>query len=638
MRLDRGGNAAGAATVEVMQADALKPASPSDREHRAINAASRPWTAWGIGALPPIVLAAGIGLMVCSTANALSRATLGPAMALYWVGILLIALPVFFRLTSREASTTERLGLVCLLGLTLYGVKVLRDAPMFTFNDELIHAFNANQIAQHSHLFKHNSILEVTSYYPGLEGATSALAQLTGLSTYAAGTILMAACRLSLVGALFFLFKRVSGSARTAGLAAALYACNFNFFFYEAQYSYESLALPLLVVVLMLLAEREASPLEALREWAVPVTLAIAAIVVTHHLTSYALVGILVALSLAYRGARGTWRSANPWRFGVLAGLLAFLWLIVVASSTVGYLSPPLSGAFEAIGHTVAGEAPPRALFQSTNSYIGVTPLGARAVALIAVALIAIGLPFGLYRMVQTNRRQPFAIVFAIAAVGFFGTLALRLAPAAWETGNRASEFLFIGLAFVLASTGLQNWRPRSSALLGRLSLTVLFGFLVVGGAISGWPWDAQLAQPLRASANGGEIVSQPLAMAEWAAEDAPEGKFAAATADANLLLVPGGRDVTAGSSPDVADILTDPNLASWQLPLLRNNDLRFVVVDRRKISSDGIRGYYFSRDDSRVEEPLLPDGVVSKFQRLGSAARVYSNGAITVFDLEGKP
>ena len=82
-------------------------------------------------------------------------------------------MPIFYRLTSRDASPGERLALVCLLGLSLYAVKVVRDAPLFTFSDELIHAFNAHQIAATHHLFEANPILKVTPYYPGLEGATS---------------------------------------------------------------------------------------------------------------------------------------------------------------------------------------------------------------------------------------------------------------------------------------------------------------------------------------------------------------------------------------------------------------------------------------------------------------------------------
>src|SRR6478672_6448931 len=83
-----------------------------------------------------IALATGTGLLACSVANSLSRAGEAPTPLFYWGGILLITVPIFYRLTSRDASPGERLLLVCLLRLGLYGVKLVRDAPMFTFADE----------------------------------------------------------------------------------------------------------------------------------------------------------------------------------------------------------------------------------------------------------------------------------------------------------------------------------------------------------------------------------------------------------------------------------------------------------------------------------------------------------------------
>jgi hypothetical protein len=588
------------------------------------------------GHFAPIVLTAGAGLLVCSIANALSRATLAPSPLIYWAGILIVALPIFYRLTSREASVGERLALVCLLGLSLYAVKVVRDAPLFTFSDELVHAFNAKQVVDRHHLFHANPVIPVTPYFPGLEGATSALMSITGLSSFGAGIVVVGAARLTLVAAMFFLFVRLGGSARAAGLGVAIYAGNFNFLFWGAQYSYESLALPLLIVIMMAIAEREHSPRSWAREWAVPVILGTAAIVITHHLTSYALVGFLAALALSHWLVRKSWDWRNPWRFAVLAAVLAVAWLVLVANSTFGYLAPVLSEAFEAVFNTASGEAPPRGLFQGTSTAIPPTPILARAVALLAVAILAVGLPVGLAKVWRRYRKQPFVLLFAIAALAFFGTLALRLAPQAWETGNRLSEFLFIGLAFVLAGVGLENWRPKGRPWLGRALLTGALGVVLAGGAISGWPWDAQMARPLRAKAEGQTIVSPPLALAEWARDHVDEGRFAAPVADGRLLLDPGNEVAVSGESPDVKDIVEGDALVGWELPLLRRNNLRYVVVDRREVAGDGTRGYFFSTDGAGYDEELLPPSTVSKFEALPEAARIYTNGPITVYDTEG--
>jgi hypothetical protein len=584
------------------------------------------------------VLATGAGILIVSLANTLARATEWTSPTLAWLGILVFALPIFYRLTSREASAGERLAMVCLLGFGLYAVKVLRDAPMFTFSDELVHGYNEDQIGIHHHLFHANPILKVTPYYPGLEGATSALTSITGVSTYTGGIILVGVARLLLMLCLFTLFRRVSGSSRTAGIGTAIYTANFNFMFWGAQFSYESLSLPLLLMVMMCLAEREQERRVAIRDWGMPIVLGIAAIVVTHHLTSYAMVVILTVLSLLFWYLRKTWKAPNPWPFAVFGGALALLWLFVVASSTVGYLTPVLSDAFNAIIHTVRGEEAPRGLFQGRTAVAGETPVLARLLGLSGVFLLTIGVPFGLLYVWRRYRRQPFPLIFGLGALGFFGSLALRLTPPAWETGNRASEFLFIGLAFVLAVScrlALHRWGDSTRV---KALLAAALGVVVLGGAISGWPWDLQLARPLQVTArDGGEIVSPPLATARWAAADLPEGRFAATTADANLLLVPGGKKLLTGPYPDVEDVLSNPKLEPSQLELLRENDLRYVVADRRLSSTDVMRGYYFATSGRSAGGPLRSKKLITKYARLPRAARIYTNGSISIYDLEAK-
>ena len=583
------------------------------------------------------LLVAGVGVFLCSLGDALARGGSGPAMTTYILGLLVIGLPIFFRLLGGGAGAGERLALVCLLGIALYLVKVVHDAPTFTFTDELIHAFNVEQIREHGHLFHHNPILRVTPYYPGFEGATSALAKVTGLSTYVAGTVLVGVARLTLIGGLFLLFERVGGSARTAGLAAAIYTTNFNFLFWGAQFSYESLALPLLVIVMLMVAEREVRPTTLLGEWAAPIAVAIAAIVITHHLTSYALIVILAVLSLLSWFFARNWRAPNPWPFALLTFILVAAWLAVVAGETFSYLSNPLSEAFEALAKTISGESAPRGLFQGSGSS-GPTPIGARLVALLGVALLGVGWLFGIRAAWRRYRGRPWPLLFMIASFGFFLALGLRLAPAAWETGNRASEFFFVGLAFVVAGAGLTElrWPSRRAA---PWLLTAAFGIVLVGGVISGWPWDAQLPKPMRVSAEGKTITSPPLALAEWAKAEGPdEGGWAAATADANLLLVPGGRDVTTGKNPDVEDLLTNPTLEPWQLRLLRENDLRYVVTDRRQISNDSLLGYFFPLQGEGDYDKLLFPGVSSKFSTVPGTGRIYDNGLITVYELGDKP
>lgn len=588
--------------------------------------------------LPVIALLAAIGLFLCSLANALARATLAPTELIYWVGLLIIALPIFFRLSSTKPSYRERLGLILLLGLALYGVKIVHDSIFFTFSDEFVHAFNAHNIEKYHHLYHFNPGIPTTPYYPGLEGATSALMMLTGMSSYGAGIFVVGAARLTFMAALFFLFARLSGSARGAGLGVAIYTGTSNFLFWGAQFSYESLSLPLFVVVLMAFVERDAAPPESRSAWAVPIVLGILAITITHHLTSYALAVIFVALAILYRAMKV--ERPNPWPFALLAVGAALGWLLIAARSTTGYLFPVLDEAVKAIVKTASGESAPRTLFHqasTTAETVAATPLAARAVALLAVAVLAAIVFVGLRQIWRGDkRREPIVILFCLGALAFFAALTLRFAPAAWETGNRAGGYFFLGLAFVGIYGAAEFLRRGPNLLRRRIVLTGALGVVLVGGAISGWPWDIQLARPLQATADGNEIDSESLAVAEWASKRLDGSRFAAPEATARVLLTPGGQVAFGGQGPDIEDIVDEPQLESWQLPLLEQHNLPYVVADRRLISEDTLRGFYFDVKD-QYGGALRKQGVVHKFARI-PVGRVWQGSRISVFNLEDRP
>jgi len=595
------------------------------------------WRSASPNPLAVITFATALGLLVCSFANTLSRAGEAPSPLLYWAGILLIALPIFYRLTSEEASAGERLFLVCLLGLSLYGVKLVRDTPIFNFADEALHGYNSNQVSHHHHLFHINPILETSSYYPGLEGATSALRSLTGLSAYGAGAIVIGAARLTAMSAMFVLFQRVSGSARIAGIGTAVFTGNFNFLFWSAQFSYQSMAISLLLLLMLAVVELEMGPRAARGAWRGVAALTIAAVVVTHHVTSFALIAVLAVLSGLAAIVRRVPKPANPWPLAALAVALTIIWLVVVASSTVGYLSPIISNAISSSLHTATGEAPTRELFEGTSSVVKPTPLVPRSIAILAVILLAVGLPFGLRTVWRRYRSQPMALLFGLGAIGFFGALALRLAPAAWETGNRASEFLFIGLAFVLGCVGLERWRPLAAPWIGRALTAGALAIVLVGGAISGWPWDSQLARPMRAhSEDGPTISSPPLAMSEWASENISGGRFGALTATARLLLEPGDKKVYGDFTAELINTIPAPVLTGYRLSLLHKEHIRFVVVDLRAVSKDGIRGFYFSEKDD-PKSAWLPRSMATKFETVPGVARIYDSGSIIIYDLEAE-
>jgi hypothetical protein len=582
-----------------------------------------------LGWVPLLVAIASIGLLLISVANAGARSMSNGSQTLFWLGLILVYAPIAARLAHEAPRRLERLSLVALLGLALYLVKVFRDPFGFTFADELVHAPNADAIIRTHHLFHANPILASTPYYPGLESVTAALSSLSGLTVYGAGLIVIGVARLMIVIALFLLVERLLGSARAGGLAVAVYAANSNFVFFTAEFSYESLALPLLVVAFFAYAEwREGSRNKPL--YAASVVLLTFAIVTTHHLTSYALAVTFVAISIASLRSRG--RHRPPLAFAAFSVGAALAWLFVVASATVGYLSPVISNAVHSILQTISGERAPRQLFGGkSDSSSGGAGLFGRAAALGGVALLLIHYPVGAREIWRRYRRDPFVIVIAIGGGLVFATYALRFAPDAWETANRSTEFLFLGLALVVP-LAILHLGARLSATRLALAAAIVLTIMFAGGVVSGWTPSLRLSQPYEIEADGHAIPAEGRAMAAWAAQRlGPGRRYAASEADARLLDTYADGFALSGRHPDVNDLLQSEGLDAWQVPLLRSNHVRYVVTDRRTRSFDNSAGYFFGFRSGPHRDEQLPRSAIAKFERFN---RIFDSGDIVIYDL----
>ncbi len=605
-----------------------------------------------LGRFAAIAALTGVGLLVISATEVASRATLGPSTWFLWAGLSFIVGPIVYRLCSAEASVGERIALVCLLGLSLYAVKVMRDPFGYTMADEFLHAFNAQQIAAHHHLFSTNPILPVSARFPGLEGATSALMSLTGMSGFGAGLILIAAARLTMMLGVFLLFLMVSKSARVAGLGAAIYAANGNFLLWSAQYSYESLALPLLVVVLALFAKRAAVTEREKREWSYPIVIGIAAIVVTHHITSYLLSVILLLLVVAPFEVRATQRHGRPafqvsrspvpnlrlGRFAALTVGLSVGWLLLVASQTLGYIAPLIDHAMTETLQTITFQSPPRAPFAGggPGNTTPITPVPERVVAYVSLLILLVALPFGLRAVWRRHKWDPFACLLCLGSVGFFGALGLRFSPSAWEVANRLAEFLFIGLAFVVAyavvSRLLNLGRAWMPALVAGMAAVVM-----VGGAITGWPVDNVLSPPVRAQFSGHTVPSEAFALGRWVGGELNGARIGALEGDARpIMLLGDDGHVISGHTYKLDNFLTDWNIPASELFLLKARKVRYVVIDLRLRAGDVARAYGFSvHPPGGPRDILISPNVAAKFDRL-PVSRIYDSGTIYIYDLKG--
>ncbi len=608
-----------------------------EEEKRSFLARLMDWTntttAWG--RLPEIAVLQSAGLLLLAWAFTERRAASGSSQPFLWIGLAVLILPAALRLASVQPTRRERISLVLLLGMSFYLVKVMYSPTAFTFPDELSHIRNVNEILVTHRLFQENPVQPVTAYYPGLAIVTSTLTSLSGLSTFNAGILVIGMARLILFLALFLLYEQVSGSARIASLAVLLYMANPNFLYWISEYAYEPLALPLLTFVLLAVAKRElASDRRHYVAWTVVALLGLLTIVITHHMSSYIMTGLLLAL-VAFYAIRSRGKQWGPWDLALVALGATSFWLVYVANLTINYLSPVFLGAIRSLFNMITREQQSRALFTS-GSTGGIAPLWERSVAIASTALIALGLPFGVYEVWKNHRNKILALLLTAIALVYLPMQLLRFTKASWETANRSSEFLFIGIGFVLALAIDKFWLPKWSGWKSKSVLAVLAVTLFFGGLIAGWPPRARWPRPFLISAGGHLVQPQVVSVAEWMLENlGPDHHIAASKADAKLLNAYNEYPFTDNAAA-INKMFFSQEVGGPENHALLKRNIEYVMSDRKMISWDHMIGYFFYNqlDDSSAESQLVELPIFEKFDGLKNVNRMLDAGDIVVYDV----
>lgn len=597
---------------------------------------SRPNGAWPAVALA-LVAASGLFIVAVADAHASAGRSAEP---LFWLGLGLIFGPAAWRLADPRPGRRERLAVLEMLGATLYLVKVCHSPLGFDFHDELGQWRSTDDLIRTGRLFHENPIVAVYPHFPGLELATGALVKLGGVSIFVAGLILIGVARLVLVPALYLFFELATGAARPAGLAVLIYMANPNFLFFDADFSYESLALTLAIVSL-LLTLRGGS-----RRHAIAFRLAAiatgAAVVVTHHMTSYALAAFLVVWG-AIEVALSRRRRVRVAAVGLTIAVIAAVWLVAEGWSVITVYGPILRHALRSTVDTLAGSGGTvKRPFSTESGYREGRPQ--QLLGFASVALLLGGLTLAVGRALWLGaRRRTFGsrTVVALGVVGavYPATLAMRLTSAGTESSNRASEFVFLGLGALIALGVVEAWmlapadgRARRLRALGfALAGTVTF----LGGVVVGWPPYDRLPGPYLPGGDSRSVSPAGLAAASWARGHLNGGRLAG-DLTTNLLLGSYGRldpqGGVVGSLP-VAQLFTTPAFGPRDRKIVEGDKLHYLAVDLRLAESAPASGSDFADAAGvRVEGPI-PARDLQKFDHVPGLSKIYDNGAIRIYD-----
>lgn len=596
----------------------------------------------GWGQLPLFTLISSFGLLLIGIANNLGRSGSSIAITFFWVGLLVILLPVVFRLLSPKLTRKEALGLSIVVGMSLYAVKMLYSPLMYNFGDELQHWRTLLDILVTGDLFNKNPILPVSPFYPGLENITSAIVNVSGIDPFLAGVLTIGLARILIALSLFLFYEFLLGqnSYRTAAVGALLYFTNPLFMYFGGQYGYESLALPLAAFTLYTVAKRIYSDSDQKLLLTITWILSVTSVVVTHHLSSYALLAFLatfaVAALMGHRISKKTIRSV--WPVAILAALCAF-WIRNVANLTVGYLGSNVTNAFYELIKLISGEAVSRQLFKSATGES--PPIIDQLMGYGSTALVFGGLCLGLVLIWMQFRNKPFIIAMALVGFAYFGTFPLRLTSAGGNIAGRLPEYLFIGISFVIAIwlIDLGTWKFFLIRRFYPLLVIGYVGVLFWGGVVVGWSPPGKVAGPYRPSAHGRSMDAEGVEVAYWTRDFMGTGnRLGTDWANGHLIGAFGLQHILSLSNDGLAFywLFYGTNFSEDDMAIIRRGEIDYLAIDFRNSSALPQTGFYYDpneQDSGKYQAPIYKPAL-TKFDMLPSTNRIYDSGNIVIYDL----
>lgn len=605
--------------------------------HRAL---ARPRDEFGQSA--PLIVWAACLLVVVAFANNASlhgEAWANPGL---WLTMAALVAPFATRLAWPGVNKVERVTLLLVLGVALYLVRLLHNPTAFVNHDEFLHWRNVDDILASGRLFSVNPLLPVSPYYPALAGATASIAQVTGLSVFASGALVIGAARVLFLLATFTFFLRLSGHTAVAAMGTLVAMASSNFVFFHGQFAYESLgyALALMCLATAIRVDGAGSRGFAGRlPWlAVPM----AAVAMTHHLSSYFVVAVIagaaVACAVIERRKRRALRLAV---MALLGAALCLLWqAIAVKPTTGGYLGPILEHAAGRLYEIISTGSLGRQLFVSESG--DVLPVWQRWLALGAVALIGLGLLTGSLRVWYTagaERNRPWLAMMLLMAWSYPVCVALRLDGATWEIGNRIGTLVFMAVAYVLAHAIVGLWQAGSRSRFRTGVVGAALTVLMLGGMVAG---DGPFAQP-GPYLVGGEnraVEAEGINAALWTRQRLGEDRIFAADRTNRLLVTVYGRQrpvTTLHDDLDLSSVFLQPSLGSFQYEMIDRSKVEYAVVDERLSTRLPFVGHYYEIHEAPGghRHPVSLDAL-NKFDGMRGVDRIYDSGHLAIYDLRG--
>lgn len=580
--------------------------------------------------------------------------------ALFWAGFLIGMLPLAALACASHIDGATRTW--ALVGVGLFGMvpRLLQPGPAGP--DEYCHLRQALEAFFAGDVGHANYLLPITKEFPGLHQAASAVARLTGLPLWTAGIGLVVLAHILSVLAIYQLVRAVGAPARGAAVGAVVYTLNPSWLYFNAVFSYESLALPLALWCLAatLAASRATAKLNV-RALALAV-FCVVVLPVIHHLSTIMLYLILILIIIArvlpfVRQTAVGGRSAKAERFWPLIFILSCLtvsmtgWWSGLYQGLVGYLGPAWARGVEQLQKLLDGGSESsggRSLFANSLN----PPYEIAAGYLFPFVLLAL---FSWSLLVLWRNRQRVgsaAWAFAVVGAMFFASLPMVLTAGGAEGAHRSWGYSFIGIAVVcgLAASLAQNrtgdeavatrWRSIAKVF-GRPGVragvvAIVFTLLAVGSAAVGVKVSHRFPGSAEVGDDGRSVSRESAAVAEWLAEHAPVDTRVMTDRFSSLQIGSIGRMATL--RPSLTFPIWDLYLsaAPVRLEVLKqvlDSKIEYFVVDSRMATTRPTLGFWFTKEEPGAKGPdPYPQAAIDRFNCLPWLHAVYAAGPLTVY------
>jgi hypothetical protein len=563
----------------------------------------------------------------------------GVGLSLFWVAVLLPFATFMTVLLAAQPSRALREFTVAAIGV--YPAVIYRMTSPLVLGgfDEHLHERTLLDLLRGSGLFAPNPLLPISPQYPGMELFTGAVIRLTGMPVMLGMSLIVLLCRLLLVLTIYHGALTVNPSRWGASLVVVLYAASPQFYFFNSQFAYQTMALTLGLGGLYLLRRAQLTEGATAARFFCAAILALIATVITHHVTSWIVLAFLVVWTVvASKGQRKVLACA-----AAVMGISVIIWTDDIVNRLVTYLGPVGAAATQEFRLFIGGASAPH-IFSSSSGFA--TPEWERLVLIFySLSCTCAAVICGLTLLSRAFRQRSRMLgLLGALTLAYPVTLAAHFIPTAADLGDRASTFLFLPLALscslvVLRTPGVDrpvvHWRsPAVPVLLTGLVVGTYMGGIMLG---VGPDWEI-LPGPYLVSAEARTQDPETLAAVRWASMHLPSGsRIAADRVPADLLAAQARLwpVLAPEHGLEAAQLYFADGWGRRQTAIVKGLHISYLYVDQRLADSLPRDGFYFYPGESaRLKRITAAD--IAKFSHVPGLRVVYHHGPVTIYNTAG--